>query len=410
MLDACRKRLSVAAGPVPRRNRRALLLGAVLIGAAVLAIVYWLDQKSRRETDRQIREALAGLVRGETGGVDPLLKKLAADPARKGEYKLLRGASQVLAGHPREAQRDLQGVQPVGALRAPALYWRGCCLYQLQGPAAAEEFFRILINEHPEMSEAHRFLALIYHDLGAMEACLAELEDVARLQPDDYYAFRLLGLVYREDRNDDAKAIAAYRKALDRRPPPEHRDAILREMAESLVGTRDYAAAQAALDESGEDACTLALRAECLWNLGEFDPAKDSLERALQMNPRERNALFLKASIRREEREPQQSVVLLRTLLEQDPHDYPARYLLAQVLRQLGETEAAAAELSRMEESRSLRDELRTLYREAMKNANDADVRDAIAGLCRRLGKDDLASIWAQAAAQCRRFARRGKP
>jgi tetratricopeptide (TPR) repeat protein len=373
-------------------------------------MTYRIRQESRREMEQEFRQALAALVRGDAHGVDPLLKRLAANPESTVELKLLRGAAQVHAGHPREALRDLLGVQPVGALRAPALYWRGCCLYQLQGPAAAEEFFRILINEHPEMSEAHRSLALIYHDLGAMEACLAELEVVARLHPDDYYAFRLMGLVYREDRNDDAKAIAEYRKALDRRPPPEHRDVILREMAESLVGTRDYTAAQMALAESGDDAYTLALRAECLWNLGEFDQAKDSLERALQMNPRERHALFFKASICREEREPQQSVVLLRTLLDQDPHDYPARYLLAQVLRQLGETEAAAAELSRMEESRSLRDELRTLYRAAMKNANDADVREAIARLCRRLGKDDLASVWAEAAAQCRRIVPRERP
>src|SRR5262249_10901605 len=274
---------------------------------------------------------------------------------------------------------DLLGVTPVGALRAPVLYWQGCCVYRLQGAAAADEYFRILTVEHPEMSEAHRCMALIHHDLGAMEACLADLEEVARLQPDDYFAFRLMGLVFREDQNDDARAIAAYRLALARHPPREAREMILREMAESLVGTRDYAAAQMALAESGDDAYSLALRAECAWNLGEFDEAKAALERALQINPRERQGPFFKAHICREKREPEESVVVLRAVLEQDPHDYPARYLLAQVLRQLGETEAAAVELSRMQESRALRDELRTLYRTAMKNANDADVREAIA-------------------------------
>jgi tetratricopeptide (TPR) repeat protein len=161
---------------------------------------------------------------------------------------------------------------------------------------------------------------------------------------------------------------------------------------------------------AAEIAFVLALRAECSRNLGDHEQAQDELARALQLDPHERQALFLQARIFREERSPEKAVPLLRGIIEQDPHDYPARYQLAQVLGQLGQATAAAEELAQAEQSRAWRDELQTLYREAMQNAADANVRDAIAGLCRRLGKDELAAVWAQAAAQCRRVVPRGKP
>src|SRR5262249_29074978 len=144
----------------------------------------------------------------------------------------------------------------------------------------------------------------------------------------------------------DLQAIADYRLALVRQPPPEQRRMILRELADSLVGQRDYAAARTALAEAEEDAFVLALRAECSRNLGDHEQAQGELARALQLDPHERQALFLQARIFREERSPEKAVPLLRGIVEQDPHDYPARYQLAQVLGQLGQAALAAEELS----------------------------------------------------------------
>lgn len=414
MLKTCRGWLAAIRRPGRRPGRRrgwaAVVLCAVCVAGVGLVIAHHVRQKSRRQTDEQFWQVLTALAQGETAGVALLLERLAREPDRAAELKLLRAASQVLAGNDREALRELSAVPSVGAWRASTLYWTGRCVYRLQGPAAAESIFGALAAERPELPEVHRSLALIYHDLGAMEACLAELEDVARLQPDDFFAFRLMGLVYLADRQQDAQATAAYRQALERHPPPGQRAMIVREMAEALVGQRDYSQARAILAEADEDAVVLALRAECSWNLGDYEEAERALERARQRDPRERRALLLQADIYREKRSPDKAIPLLRAVLEQDPHDYPARYQLAQALRQLGQSEAADEELVRVEESRVLRETLRQHYRQAMQDPGDAESREQIAGICRRLGQHELAAVWAKAAEQCRRVALRQRP
>ena len=92
----------------------------------------------------------------------------------------------------------------------------------------------------------------------------------------------------------------------------------------------------------------------------------------------------------------------LRRILQQAPHGFQARYQLAQVYRRLGRVDESKAEIRTMQESKKLRRQLTDLNEEAITNPRDAGVRDQLAEVCRKLGKERLAEMWARAADACR--------
>ena len=70
-----------------------------------------------------------------------------------------------------------------------------------------------------------------------------------------------------------------------------------------------------------------------------------------------------------------------------------------------GRTGDATRTLARVEELRADLDRITALSREAMEKPWDADVRVRLAELCDRMGKPELAAMWRNAAAACRRRA-----
>lgn len=368
-----------------------------------------------RRMQSEFQQALNELEAGKVDRAHTLVDRWRSRPGWESHVHLLRGVQFEVEGRHAQALPELLAVEPAGALRPDALRWTSVCLYHAGRPTDAMRVMQTLAVERPDDRRAPRFLARIYHELGAMDACLAQLEEVARLEPDDFFAWRLMGLVYREDRGQDARAIECYRKALSRSPPADQRRAIVRELADSLVGVRDYSAALDLLESENletqtEDSQILALRAECLLSQGAVDAARRVLDRALRCNPSEHRALMLQAQICLDDRDPSGAIVPLESILEHDAHDYPARYLLSQALRRAGRELEADEQLARMEESSALREQLRGLYREAMRDPDDSAVRERIAALCRRLDRPALAGVWERAAAVSRQAANSAGP
>lgn len=370
---------------------------ALLVACGVLGGAAWMQRPTR-----QFHDALAALERSDFEAAEDAIESLKRAPGFESHVCFLRAESLFRGGQYASALYELAGVRPEGELWQPTLLLKGRCLYALGRLADAERVFRSVAQES-DSPQAHRALATIYHDLGSMDAVLSELKEVVRLQPDDFFAYRLMGQVYKQDRDQQAKAIEFYREALLRKPPPDQRRIIARELAESLTAQFRHSEALQVLEQAETNAFTLALRAECHLSLGDRSRARALLARAQNLDPQERAVLFLAARMDCEDGNPAPAVPRLKTLLEADAHDFAARYQLALAYRQLGDTDAARFELEAVQRSQEKHRRLKDLYRDAMSSPNDSGIRDEIAELCTELGQQRLAAIWRRAAAECRK-------
>lgn len=376
-----------------------LLVAAAVLGGALLVI--WQSGTNRfRETFR------AGLLALEAGDIARVLVcagDLDRDPEFAAHARFLKGGVRFERGEFGAALDEFASLQPEGEIREPLFLLTSKCLYQLGRLAESERVLRALVTETPENAEARRWLARIYRDLGAMQMALTELEQFARIKPEDYIPHRLMGLICKEDLLRPTDSVGHYRRALALNPPREQQSAIRRELAECLIDLRDYGGALDVLGRAGESARVLTLTAECYRNRGETELAVNSLDRAQKLDSDDRRALLLRAAIDLAEHRPGAAVAPLQRALDLDPHDYEARYQLALAYRALGEAELAGAEMARMRRSQDLREQLSDLYKQAIRQPDDPVVRGRIAELCRDLEKYELSAVWERAAEACRR-------
>jgi len=372
-----------------------LCCGALMVAATF--VVVW-------QTGRPNRLFRAGLAAAERDDLRALVassKALSAMPGQKARAHLLTGIALLRSGNYRDALAEFEHTPPEGELREPALLYVGECLYHSGALMQARNCLQRLALERPDLPAVHRWLAAIHYDLGAMNEALAELELLINLEPDDFRPHRLLGQMF-SDAEKFPEAIEQYRLSLERNPPAELRRQLILDLAAAQIRQRLYDDALKELDTLQPDAASSVLRAECLLNLGRNDEARAALDDAAVENAVDPRVLLLEARLALDANEAEAALSPLRTILEDAPHHYAARYQLAQALRRLGRREEAADELKKMEESRALSLHLTELNLQAVEHPDDADIRNELARTCRSLGKTDLAAMWAKAAAALR--------
>jgi tetratricopeptide (TPR) repeat protein len=375
------------------------VLGLCLCAVAV-ALTAW--HASRPEV--AFRQAIAALADGDLVVVRDTAERLRQVTGFEPHVHLLRGALLLRTGDAQTAISEFALTQPEGELRAPAFLLTAECLYQLGRLAESENLLKQLATESPENSDAHRWLGAIYFDLGAMDSAVTELEELARLEPNDFAPHRMLAIIY-FDFEKDTEAIRHLRRALTCDPPQDIDVEMRHTLSHALTRQRNYTEALTELKQLPPTAANLALAAECHWELGVRDTAEEQLTAAKASNPDEQLVLRIEAKVLTEKKQTDAVLRPLRRLLEIDPHDFRTHYQLAQILRRLGQTEEADAQLERMEESKRLKEDFHKLNIEAIQKPRDADVRDNLAQACRTLGKPELAEMWEQAAEACRQKA-----
>jgi tetratricopeptide (TPR) repeat protein len=383
--------------------RRKLWIWALLASAVALGLACGVPAWENRRLEQRVAQAIASLGRRDAPPIDPALARiLEGKPKYVSEHRLFRGIEFLRNGDPDAALRTFAGIRPEGRVRIPLMTSVGNALYKTGRLADAERVFRQVEFEDPDVVSAHRWLVTIYHDLGAMQSVLAQLEKVVALEPEDCNAYRLMGLVYLEDFLRPRDAIESYRKALALNPPGDQAQAIRTELARALLQINDFSGALQVLDAAEQTALVVGLKADCQWNMAEMDEAIRLLEHARSLDPDERVVLYLTGRLALEEGRAAEAIEPFRLLLERDPHDVQTRYQLAQAYRKLGDSTAAAAELERMNESKALTEKLGPMFEQAILRPNDAEIRDELAVLCQKLGKRELARVWQRAAAQLR--------
>ena len=391
------------------RRRSGWLIGGLLFmaGAAVAVAVGW-GWKGRRidvaaPTPMALATAAWEAVDREDGAaarqaIRSLKERGAAGLAGVVQARLLvargfsRPALDLLAALP----ADATAADDADLLRLVHLV-RGEAAYRLRLYPLAEQELNAVLAATPDSVDAHRLLAAMTYDAGAIPTAIEHLEATARLAPTDPRPKRLLGLIH-SDYERYPEAVEHYEESLRRSPDQADRNEVLVEMAGSLVKLHRHREALATLDKLAGGAADL-LRAECLLAIGDRGAARGIVNRILETSPDDLGALRLEGSIDLEDGNPQGAVRPLERGVAKHPRDYLVRLKLAQAYAGAGREADADAARAEAERIRALRRTFADLHQEAWARPGDADVRRRLATMAADLDRPDLEQVWLEAAA-----------
>lgn len=377
----------------------------LLVSAAILMVLFvgtWCWHLSVHHTPEEvIQHGLLAVQNHDWPAVQRCAIKLKNDSKHRGEQQLFQGIYRLKMGSPSAALKEFQHMEPVGAIREPALLYTGEALYRLDRILEAEFLFATLATEHPDNCDAHRWLAGIAHDLGDMNRALEEIKILIHLNPADFRPHCLQAQIY-VDLENYRGAVEAYSQAEALQPPESVLAEILPEMARSQIQIREYAAAEKTLARAPRSSIVSALEAECRLNLGDESGARLQLQDVLEYDPEQTYALRLLGRLELDSGHADAAIEPLQQVVELDRSDHESRHQLAQALRLTGRVSEANAADQMASRTIEINQQLTNLLRDSIGKPQDAEIRDQMAQLCDELGKPKMAAMWRKAALVCR--------
>jgi tetratricopeptide (TPR) repeat protein len=304
----------------------------------------------------------------------------------------------------REALDELDQIRDEGELRVESEAVAGQCQLYLQNLRAAEAAFLFVLARRPDHVDAHRGLAALYYDLGALARAVGHLERVAELDSADSRPHRLMGLIFK-DLDQRNRAIDCYQEALRRGLRGERTGEARLELAEVLVKQARYAEGLEALagdeDLATSPARLLAVRAECLMGLRETAEARRLLDEGLVAEPRAAALLLLRSRLHLDAGNFEAAAALLERAMDSDPHDPVSRHQLGKAYAGLGRLREADEQQRRSQQIQDDLEKMTRLNQAADAKPWDAAIRQRLAELAHKLGKHAEAAMWEEAAAAC---------
>jgi tetratricopeptide (TPR) repeat protein len=371
--------------------------------------------------DYRLRCGQQAVRQFEIDRAEEIALRLEAD-GHKDYAHLLRGESYFWQGRPYADVNQLSTAGPLlvkalgefnkirdqGDLLVEATTYLGQCYLYLKQPFEAELALQFVLSKQPDNVEAHRGLAVLYHDQGALGQALRHLQKVADLDPHDGRPLRLMGLIYK-DLEQYSEAITSYEEALRRDLPAQNREqapaAVRKELAECLVHQNQYDKALEVLQQFEplpEDVPAVqALRGECLWGRERGQEARTVLDQALVNYPNSPELLRVRGKIHLDDGNYPKAVELFENALRLDRHDHICRYQLGQAYEKMGRKTEAEEQKRLLAQTHKDLEELSRLNREVFNSPWDLNKRLRLIELCEKLDKPDLAAMWRKAAAFC---------
>lgn len=321
---------------------------------------------------------------------------------------LLAGKALARQGKAEEAMEQLQRLEGHGGpLEAQALCEAGRILMKAGDEVAATG----LLKESIQMDETYllprKLLVEIYNHWGAQSLEEKQCEKWAELDPDDCAPHVLMGQ-QAEELGNDQLAMKHFREALKRPMPLDQKHYVQTHLASCLSTQLMIEEAEEVLAEvpdgpkafvrnivlanirlqQGEDAEALVLIDRILPEMGEFDDVVRI------------DALTIRLRILQAQNRTQRALETARKLIEIDPMNFNARLQMGQILRRLGQEEAAEKEIKEGERIRALRLRFSELHEVAAERPLDPMVRYDLVRHALALGRNDLAGMWMDAARQ----------
>jgi Flp pilus assembly protein TadD len=362
---------------------------------AGLAALGWRTY-SRALARQRYQRGLAAVAARDSAAIEQALSALEGISEYDTRCAYLRGALQLRRGELAAALDELNFAAADPDLHSRALVLIGEALYQAGQAGDAHRAWTSALRHDPAAVDAHRWLGVLYYDLGAMQDALTHLQHVAELDPGDARPHRLMGLIKKDfERFDDA--IRHYQDALARDPKMPGVDEVLLELAESQAKLRSYEAALETLGRCPRTSQRLELESECLHSLGRTSEALARIEQALAAET-SHSAWMLKGTMLLENGQTDEAIPALQRAVEQSPKDYHARYKLVQALRLGGRADDASRESAVADELRATWERFSQLNTSAITDPQNADLRYELGQLAEQLGRPELAQNWYRAA------------
>ena len=281
--------------------------------------------------------------------------------------------------------------------RLAAYTRRGEAFYRMHQFVKAEQMLLQALELDADNSDARRWLASTYYDLGAMSLALEHLKIIGKIDLVDGRPFRLCGRI-EKDFHRHAEAILDYREALHRDLPASERDAVTEELAECLVHQLQYSKAMDTLQDAKPSASVFALQSTCYAALGDPVKAIAKANSALELNPHLISAILTRASIEMEVGKAENVIGLLEDATASHPGNFEILFQLVKALRLVGRNAEAEAQSARLAELETLVDEFARLNTNAFSDLGNADLRFQLGELAQRMGRPELARSWLEAA------------
>jgi tetratricopeptide (TPR) repeat protein len=375
------------------------LVLAGLFGAGRLGYAYRVGPR------RHFEAAVAAFARNDLDAVQTAAEALRGVAGYEPHSHLLEGMLLLRKDRLPDAAVQLGLAANHPDTRALACTLCGEALCRSRELRGAERVLKAAIQSDRSQTDAHRWLAVLYYDIGSMVHALKELSAVAEQAPGDPRPLRLMGLIHK-DFDKYQEAATAYRESLRRAAALSDEEAarfvdkteIRLELGECLLRLRRHAELLEALGECPRSAQRLALEAASYYNERDIESARKLVAAALALAPNELDALHLQATLDLDANDPAAAVKILRRAAEQYPKDHSVHYKLSQAYQRLGRKEAAAAEAKLSKELYDLQRHFAELHQQAIRDTADADVRYQLGVVARQLGKPELAETWFRAA------------
>ena len=378
-----------------RRRRFTWLFLVTIIGLPLLIAGGFRWYSLRPENCyRRGREAL---LAGDRKTVIRESQRLIRLPGHEHYGRLLAGLLLVYENKLDKALPDLLEASQHEETVVQAMTAAAKCYYLVGRFTDAVGIALVVLSKDPEATDARRWLAAAYYDLGATGYAVMELKTISAKVPDDSRCERLLGLIKKDNEQFD-QAIAHYRESLRRNPHTSERQMILVELAESLIKTSRFDEALEALRDCDQSALVITLKAECTWNLGQTDEALILLQEALRLDPQYATAKLKRGTLLLSLGRADDAVSDLKDAVSLMPYTSQTHFQLSQAYGRQGERDQAARELQIMQRIQVVEREFADLHETASEKPNDANIRYRIGQLATQLHKADLARLWFRAA------------
>ncbi len=386
-----------AISPPPRAARlwrlrlaTAGILAVVLVAGLVVAARLWASPQ--RVFDR----AKTALHAGDEATVRQELRHLQGVPAFAPHRRFLSGALLLRSGKFDEALQEFEFSVNHPDLQIESLILSGQAFYQSGRSGNAQQLWNRALGLQPDHVDVHRWLGVLYYDLGAMDLAILHLQKASELAPSDSRPDRLMGLINKDYERPD-EAVKHYRESLRRDARQPDHESILLELAYCQIRLFDYQNALETLKQTARSSKQQLLQAECTLSMGDKSSAQVLLESALSAEPRNKEALLLKGRMELESGKFADAIKTLNDAVGYYPKDFVTRFKLVQALRRQGDAETAQQQEAIANELKELWRKFSDLHMQAMKEPRNASARQELGNLALRLDRPDLAKSWFQA-------------
>jgi len=375
---------------------RLLLLPTLFVLPVLLGLLrYW--HATRVGPKRHFQAALEAFAQNDLDGVQVAAEALHGVSGHESHLRLLSGMVLLRTGQLYDAIAEFGRARQHPDTQALAHTLSGEALYKSRQFKDARRILATALQLDPTQTDARRWLAAMYYDIGAMNHAIGHLRVVAEQAPADPRPHRLIGLIHK-DFEEYQKAVGAYRESLKRDPDQPEREILQLELAECLVKQQRHEEALETLRDCPRLAQTLWMRAKCYHALRDNAAARKLVDEAIQLDPNHLDAMQLKATLELEANNAALAVEIMEKAVKRYPKEWRPRHVLARGYRRLGEVDKSVEHSKVMEQLRELRYRFTKLHAQAMEDAENAEVRYELGIAAKQLDKSLLAVSWLEAA------------